>query len=314
MKLKAKICIALLTAAVLLPTALQGADTNPETTYPVAILSFSERGAGMKGQGENVRDLLFVHLVENPSILLVERNDLDKILSEAELNLSGAIASNQAIQIGRLTGARILITGSVFKIQQKTYLVAKIIGTETGKVFGKSVNGVEDLDILALKLAQSVGKSLTQSASQLVAAPQDRSQRLEQLRKQLKGKKLPKIYVNIPEHHVGGKKVDPAAETEIIYLYKALGGEVVDKDRGDPSTATYRITGEGFSEFATRIRNLVSVKARLEIKILDNNGNITAIDRQTTVKVDLNEMLAGKTALQEAAQLIAERILPKLGK
>ena len=36
------------------------------------------------------------------------------------------------------------------------------------------------------------------------------------------------------------------------------------------------------------------------------------MDRQTVVVVDLSEQIAGKTALQEAAADLAERMLPKL--
>ena len=37
-----------------------------------------------------------------------------------------------------------------------------------------------------------------------------------------------------------------------------------------------------------------------------------AVDRQTTVAVDLTEQIAAKNALQEAGAVLAERLLPKL--
>ena len=71
--------------------------------------------------------------------------------------------------------------------------------------------------------------------------------------------------------------------------------------------------GEGFSEFAMRHGNLVSVKARLEVKAVDRQTDkVIAMDRQTAVVVDLTEQIAGKSALQKAAAEIAERLLPKL--
>jgi hypothetical protein len=55
------------------------------------------------------------------------------------------------------------------------------------------------------------------------------------------------------------------------------------------------------------------VKARLEVKALDRaSGKVLAVGRQTSVAVDLAEHIAGKTALQDAAVSIAERILPTL--
>ena len=73
--------------------------------------------------------------------------------------------------------------------------------------------------------------------------------------------------------------------------------------------------GRGFSEFAMRRGNIVSVKARLEVKAIDRQRDqVVAIDRQTAVEVDLTEQIAGKKALQNAAAAIAERMLRKLVK
>jgi hypothetical protein len=73
------------------------------------------------------------------------------------------------------------------------------------------------------------------------------------------------------------------------------------------------ITGEGFSQFAARHGNLVSVKARVEIKAVDRKSNeVLASDREVTVAADLSEQIAGKSALEQAAAKLAQRLLPKL--
>ena len=57
--------------------------------------------------------VLFASLLENHSFFLVEREDINKLLDEGELNLSGLANPAQVNQIGQLTGAKILVTGSV---------------------------------------------------------------------------------------------------------------------------------------------------------------------------------------------------------
>jgi hypothetical protein len=42
------------------------------------------------------------------------------------------------------------------------------------------------------------------------------------------------------------------------------------------------------------------------------SGLVLVVDRETARAVDLNEQLAAKTALQQAAATIADRMLPKL--
>ncbi len=276
--------------------------------YTVAVLPFTESGAGVAGQGEQVADILFAKLCTNPNVWMVERKELEKLFKEAELNISGAVNPNQAIQIGQLTGAKILITGSVFKVKDKTFLVAKVISTETSRVLGKSVDGLDALDALTGKLAEQVSDTISKDAKKLMPDVRELKDIIADLKKKIGDGKKPKVYVKIEERHVGSVTIDPAAETEMQVICKELGFEVTTSE----NDAELLIKGEGFSEFAGRRGNLVSIKSRLEVKVLDKVGNVVAVDKQTTAEVDLAEQVAGKKALQEASAKIAERILPKL--
>jgi len=116
---------------------------------------------GVRGRGHRSRrtggEHPFCEVSANPNVWMVERTDLDKILKEAELNISGAVNPNQAIQIGQLTGAKILVTGSVFKVKDKTFLIAKVISTETSRRPLVRVSMVwAQLNALSEKLAEQV--------------------------------------------------------------------------------------------------------------------------------------------------------------
>jgi TolB-like protein len=300
-------------AAVVLPAAAR-AEKEP-AVYPLAILEFAERGADVKGLGAQVTDLLFAELATAPEMYLVDREDLEKSLKELELNLSGAVNPSEATQVGQLTGAKILVAGSVLQVDGKLYLVAKIIGTETSRVLGASAKGdVGDrLDDLVERLAEQVSKTIRGRAEELVATPDTREDRLAALKKALGKKDRPVLRIEVSERHVGQATIDPAAETELARLCTELGFEVYDPDTRGARKAEILLVGDGFSEFAARHGNLVSDKARLEIKAIEaTSGRLLAVDRQTAVEVDLTEQIAGKAALQEAAADIAERMLPKL--
>lgn len=284
------------------------------TVYPTAILGFAERGEGVKGYGDKIADLLFANLAANPNLILVDRAEMRKVLDELSLNLSGMVAGDQAVKVGHLTGAKIILTGSVVEADKTVYLVAKIIGTETSRVLGESVKGrtSDELAPLVEELSRKVAATVVKEAGKLVAQEVKMEDRIAALKKKLGDAKRPSVMIKIAERHVGQATIDPAAETEMGVFCKALGFDVIDPKAGDRK-ADIMIQGEGFSEFALRQGNIVSVKARLEIKAIDRQTDkVVAIDRQTDVEVDLTEQIAGKKALQKAAAAIAERLLPEL--
>lgn len=320
-------------AAVAEPAAAPSADVAP-MMVPVAILPFQDRGdnAGLPrvagapaGDGAKVTDLLFAELVAEPSLMLIEREDLRKLLEEQELSLTGLANPAEANRVGQLTGAKMLVTGSVVRADKSLYLVAKIIGTETSRVLGASVKGTahDDLGKLADGLASEIVKVVAERGGELLPKVVTREDRLAGLRKSLPAGNRPRVIIEIAERHiasgvaiVGGPApvvIDPAAETELTLFAKETGFVVIDAKEGKRSNAAVLIQGEAISEPAIRHGNLVSVKARLEVKAIDPaTGTVLAIDRQTTVATDLTEQIAAKTALQDAAAAIAERLLPKI--
>ena len=96
-------------------------------------------------------------------------------------------------------------------------------------------------------------------------------------------------------------------------ILKECGFKVMDdKSREE---ADIEITGDAFSAYGMRKGNLISCKARVEVKAQKRkDGQIVATDRQTAAAVDIAEQTAAKTALQNAATELAERFVPNLAK
>ncbi|MFA7158652.1 MAG: CsgG/HfaB family protein [Kiritimatiellia bacterium] len=306
--------LAVLMAGVTCGSAFPAVAAEARNVYPVAVLAFEERGAGAKNYGQKASDILFAVLSADTNLVMVDRQDLKNILAEHELNLSGAVTPDKAVQISRLSGAKILVTGSIIESDKTLYLVAKIIGTETSRVLGESIKGKtsDEFSPLVEELGKKVAGAIAGQADKLVAEEVRLEDRIAALNKRLGDARRGVVAIKVNERHIGQPTFDPAAETELALFCKETGFQVLDK-AADPKKADIMLEGEGFSEFAMRHGNLVSVKARLEIKAIDRQSDrIIAVDRQTTVVVDLTEQIAGKSALQRAAADIAERLLPKL--
>jgi hypothetical protein len=287
---------------------------TPKDAIPLnaAVFDFTEGSDKVKGLGESVGKLLNAELSTQPGMFLVERAELEKILSEQEITLSGAAAPGSAVKVGQLTGAQVLVTGRVFDVGKDTYLVAKLISAETSRVYGATSKYRADGDpgVAANELAGKIANLITTKGETLVAKAMSFEDRVAGLKQAVADvKELPAIYVQVSETHLRQQVPDPACETELQKLLQAVGFPVV-KNR---SEAKYSITGEAFSQFATRRGNLVCCRARAEIKIEEVATNkLVRPDRRTVGAIDLAEEVAGKAALQKAGLELADAFIRNL--
>jgi hypothetical protein len=286
-----------------------------DAALTVAVFDFDSPDDAVRGLGPKIATLVGADLSAEPDLILVERAELEKALGEQELGLSGTVTPDSAAKVGNLTGAKILVTGRVFAVDNQTIIVAKVIGTETSRVYGEVVNGKPNATVtdLAAELAKKIAADVTQKSDTLIAKVESQEDRIAKIKKELDGKKLPVVSVSIEEQHFGQHVIDPAAQTELSSLLQQCGFTVVDNL--STNKADVKITGEAFSEFGLQKGNLQSCRARIEITARDAaNGNIISVDRQTSVAVDIAEHIAAKTALQNGAGELAERLLPKLAR
>jgi len=169
--------------------ATRAADQNPamDMKRPIAILPFHERGGEVKGLGAQVSDLIFANLVKEPTLWLVDREDFSRSLAEQELSLSGMIEPSEATKIGRMTGARILVTGSLFQADGSLYFVAKVLGAETTRVLGTSVKGSSNdrVDALASQLADEISKVIKEHGAELAPTEPEAQDRIKSLKDKL---------------------------------------------------------------------------------------------------------------------------------
>lgn len=278
----------------------------------VAVLDFSVAKDSKPELGQEISQLLTVSLAVSDGIILVEREALEKIMSEQQLGLSAAVGPSTAAQVGQLIGAKILVTGRVIKVGKNTILVAKVIGTETSRVLATKVSTKNPDDIAEIvdALGVAVAELVREKSGELLAPEPNVENLVEKLKPLLVGKTLPSASISIPEVHIGTAVPDPAAQIEIVKLLKELGFEVYPA--GD-SRADVEIKGEAFSEFAGRYSGMFSCRARVEIEMKElASGKLLWADRENAIGLDVAEHFAGKKALQKAGAELSERVVRKL--
>lgn len=278
------------------------------TVPTVAVLPFEarDRQAESENAGKSIAELLSVALMESGVADLVERAELDAALTELQLSATGLTSKENQTKLGKLTGAKILISGSMFKSGGKNFLVAKVIGSETSRVLGASVSGSGEFVDMIPELAQKVGQVIEKSSDKLLPKELNVTTVALKLSEKVKGKGR-KVFIQVKEN-VSVQVPDPAAEIELKKLALALGFEVVPV-RGD---ADFALIGEAVATTAGTYHKFTSAAARVECSIYGKDKKLLAAGSAKDTVAGGSYVIAAKNAIAQATLSLAEEILPSM--
>ena len=105
------LCAALLVAAAALP-ALAAAGDKPR----IAVLEFKNKAENQwwySGGAAAAQDVFVTELVKSGKFRVVEREQLEALMQEKNLSLSGDVDPKTAVRVGKLLGVNYILTGSV---------------------------------------------------------------------------------------------------------------------------------------------------------------------------------------------------------
>jgi len=294
-----------------------------QTTVAVFDFSYGEKEIQVEEMGRVPNTIVDIglrvgaairqELGKNSQLQLVERERLDDLISEMGLSMTGIVDQEKAIKIGNMAGAKILVMGNYFELDNNLFINAKIIGTETSVLFAYTVKGSlkQDIQPLIEELVTQVSKIVYEKKN-IIVAKEVREKSFEEkivdVRAKLGVGKLPIINISINEKNLKRGVAFQVAATETAYLLQKLGFEVYE----DLNKAEVKLEGSAFSEFGTRKGDLVSCKAGIDLKVLDLSTNrLLAVDREFATVVDIAEDVAASKALQKATQDLLLRLTPE---
>ena len=112
---------------------------------------------------EALADMLTTDIAATKKIWVVNRLDLKEVLEEQKLSLSGMVSDASMINLGNLSGASLILTGSFTIYDDQIRIDAKVFNTETGTSQGaaSTMGSVQDIFILEKKLAVQVLEALS---------------------------------------------------------------------------------------------------------------------------------------------------------
>jgi TolB-like protein len=129
-----------LTAGLLAVAALTVAAFAQDARPGVAVLPFENGGSYGKDREEfdalrrGLAGMLTYELAQNPSVRLVDRTEIQRLLDEQGLAVAERVDAATAAKIGKLVGARYMIAGMFIDLYGDFRVDARIINVETGEI------------------------------------------------------------------------------------------------------------------------------------------------------------------------------------
>jgi hypothetical protein len=306
----------------------------------VVALSPLDAGHNLGGTSAAISTVLQAELAGSQKFKLVEREQMNKALGEMKLNAQGMVAPESAAKIGKIVGAQYFCSGSLIDSDGKTMAVVKVIEIETTMTklnYAYLQKDFSDVD---------AGKTLASHVEKIIAEfEKDKADRVAKsdvtksaTREIPVDWKRPTVMVIIPEMHLRHPQlIDPAGETEIVKRLIAANFKVVDSEyvrvmktdeiRGKKlfgslhtsskyaadKKADILLYGEAISELGTSLDDFKGCRGRVELKAIKTDGDeILLSDSAEGGATDLAETIAGKKAIQQAANRLADTFLYSL--
>ncbi|RKZ21612.1 hypothetical protein DRO29_06910 [Candidatus Bathyarchaeota archaeon] len=90
--------------------------------------------------GEFLREEMVSVLGKEGKFQVVERELLSKVMEEQKLFLTGAVSESSAVEIGKLTGADYILTGTITPFENSFRLNLRLVEVESGRIV-KTISG-----------------------------------------------------------------------------------------------------------------------------------------------------------------------------
>ena len=124
---------------------------------------------------KGIASMLITDLSKLEELQIVEREELQKLLNEMKLSISGLVKQETAQELGNLLGAETLLLGSFTEVEGEIRIDARIVETETGKllkaeeVTGKTRSLFDLEKVLVLKIARNLDVYLTNEQKEVIS-------------------------------------------------------------------------------------------------------------------------------------------------
>jgi TolB-like protein len=144
-----------------------GGSLEAQAKPGLGMLPFTNSATGKANEelaplAKGLADMAMDELVANPTIRVVERDAINKVMEEQKLSAGGSVDPQTVVKMGKIVGARYMLTGSYLTLGPKLVLTMRAFDVETTEIiWSRQVDGkVDEILVLINKLSAQASKGL----------------------------------------------------------------------------------------------------------------------------------------------------------
>src|SRR5437588_8886187 len=97
----------------------------------IAVIEFTDLQGNVTDFGRYLAEELITRLYETEKFKVIERQLLNKVITEQKLSLTGVVDPTSARQLGKILGVDAIVSGTLTNLAQSLKVNARLISTET---------------------------------------------------------------------------------------------------------------------------------------------------------------------------------------
>ena len=138
LKLK-QICKTAVLCAAALVCAAPAAAQQEGGKKRIGVAAFENHNQALAALGGRMADMLVSGLVQNRNYELIERSQLNKVMEEQGLGMTGVLDQSNVAQVGKIAGLDYIVLGSILeaKADEKASKAGAVAGAVTGAIAGR---------------------------------------------------------------------------------------------------------------------------------------------------------------------------------
>jgi TolB-like protein len=150
-------------------------DLTENQKRTIAVVEFSDLKGNVTNFGRFLSEELITRLYQTKKFKVIERQQLNRIIAEQKLSLTGIVDPASAQKLGRVLGVDSIVFGSISDLVKTLRVNARLISAETGEVFAAA--SIEINKDEAVASLMNDGTSNSEGRRSSTSTPQQSSQK-----------------------------------------------------------------------------------------------------------------------------------------